>query len=54
MYPGFHPKVRELLIRCHETGLIARGELDERVLEDLKALSEKGLSFLPDTVMQYY
>jgi hypothetical protein len=42
---GFPAKVRELLLRCHEIGHVVRGELDERVLEDLKALPEKGFRF---------
>ncbi len=41
-FPAFPVKVRELLLRCHEIGHVVRGELDDRVLEDLKALPERG------------
>ena len=34
--------MRELLLHCHEIGHVVRGELDDRVLEDLKALPERG------------
>jgi hypothetical protein len=43
--PAFPVKVRELLLRCHEIGHVVRGELDDRVLEDLKALPERGNFF---------
>ena len=43
-FPGFSPKVAEMLSQCHEAGVVSKGELDERVMEDLKALPERGTS----------
>ena len=31
-----------MLAQCHEAGIVSKGELDERVMEDLKALPERG------------
>lgn len=41
-FPGFAGKVAEMLLQCHEQGIVTRGELDERVMDDLKALPERG------------
>lgn len=43
-FPGFSPKVSDMLAQCHEAGIVSKGELDERVMEDLKALPERGAS----------
>jgi hypothetical protein len=43
-FPGFSPKVADMLSQCHEAGIVSKGELDERVMEDLKALPERGTS----------
>ena len=45
-FPGFSPKVAEMLGECHAAGIVTKGELDERVMEDLKALPERGLLFV--------
>lgn len=42
-FPGFSPKVADMLAQCHEAGIVSKGELDERVMEDLKALPERGM-----------
>lgn len=42
-FPGFSPKVAEMFAQCHEAGIISKGDLDERVMEDLKVLPERGL-----------
>ena len=49
-FPGFSPKVAEMLQQCHEAGIVTKGELDERVMEDLKILPERGLSRLPPNI----
>jgi hypothetical protein len=41
-FPGFSPKVADMLVQCHDAGIVGKGELDERVMEDLKALPERG------------
>jgi hypothetical protein len=41
-FPGFSPKVADMLAQCHEAGIVSKGELDERVMEDLKVLPERG------------
>ena len=41
-FPGFAPRVSDMLAQCHEAGVVSKGELDERVMEDLKALPERG------------
>jgi hypothetical protein len=46
-FPGFSPKVADMLSQCHEAGIVSKGELDERVMEDLKALPERGTSLAP-------
>jgi hypothetical protein len=45
-FPGFSPKVAEMLQQCHEAGIVTKGELDERIMDDLKILPERGLSRL--------
>mmetsp|Transcript_39984 Transcript_39984/g.125587 ORF Transcript_39984/g.125587 Transcript_39984/m.125587 type:complete len:872 (-) Transcript_39984:79-2694(-) len=41
-FPGFNPKVADMIIQCHDLGIVTRGELDDRVMEDLRALPERG------------
>lgn len=41
-FPGFSPKVADMLAQCHEAGIVSKGELDERIMEDLKVLPERG------------
>ena len=41
-FPGFQPRVEAMLLQCHEMGTVSRGELDERVMEDLKSMPERG------------
>jgi hypothetical protein len=42
-FPGFPPRVADMLAQCHEACIVSKGELDERVMEDLKALPERGM-----------